>query len=273
MATRLAWHTDGTVVWACVATTSSTVVAAAQKDKFNGEENTTAYTTYASSTSLAFNFPSACTIESIKFKSSGSETFVCQVSTDSLYGYDGTWTDVLASTTHTGSTTVIGDYTITTPTSSQWFKFKATNALGSIGILHLFGAYDDPGFEIWDVDETAEFLENYPMSLTDAPNNGPYSDYAEFKIKNTDDAAHTYTVYVLPVKDGGDTIISSYFTIGHDANEDTEWTKVDGDTGYTTASVAAGDFSIPLRVYADFTAVQNTADGYHEFFVKVVEIS
>jgi hypothetical protein len=129
--------------------------------------------------------------------------------------------------------------------------------------FHLFGEYDSPNFEFWDAAETAELTDNY-QALDTAPNSEAYSDFIAFKIKNTDSATHSYTVTVVALKYGGDSIISNYFTLSDDDGATKE-------SSLAISNLTASSFSDELRIYADISAANNPADGYHYYYAKIVE--
>lgn len=269
MSTRLAYNIDGTICYRGDAFASTQyIIDPYWVNNFNGDITWGGNADFGAD-QFAFNFPAVTTIRSFAYRGTEDRVFTAYVSSNSINGYDGTWTLVGDSYSYFSSGRTLTTYNITTPTPCTWFKFVGNTQIRYAVNIFLFGDYAQPNYSLCNTNGVV-FTEEYPLSLTQAANNAPYSNFAEFKIKNNHNASHTYKVYVLPVRAAGDSFISNYFTIGHDVGG--VWTKVDGDLGYTTASVTAnGGFSEILRVYADFSIAQNTADGYHYFVVKVVE--
>jgi hypothetical protein len=201
-------------------------------------------------------------------------TVSVEVSTNSSDGVDGDWTEVLA------STATVPDYKMNyytlTPFSANWMRIR-----GSIGTyftesirvqrLMLFGNYDAPNYEFWDGLGVggAKLTANY-LNMDDAPNSSNYSDYEAFTIKNTnpDLLTHTYVVTVETHKFDGDTFIDNYFTLSDKGNSTTPGDKL---PTITVTDLAADAYSTELRIYADLLQLENPIDGYHYWYIKVVE--
>jgi hypothetical protein len=198
------------------------------------------------------------------------------VSSDSVSGAinDGTWVEVGSHyfTTATNSGTATTEMnTLQNPQSGTWLSMRNYGSNNAIVCLQLFGEYDNPTFELWDTEPTpAILISDYPAALNEAPNHSDYSDYSSFKIKNVSGSDKSYLVKINFTSWATDTFINNYFTVGHLVIDN--WTKVDGNTGYTTATVPNNTFSEELRVYADFTKAQNSANGMHYFSVIVEEV-
>lgn len=203
-----------------------------------------------------------------------ASTISCEVSTDSSDGKDGTWVNVLASTATVASYQM--NYYTLTPFSCTWLRIR-----GSVGSaiysdirvqrLLLFGNYDTPNFEFWDgLGVGGSKLIVNELEMDDAPNSTNYSDYEAFTIKNTnpDGLAHTYQVSVSAHKLNGDTFIDNYFTLSDKGNSTTPGDKV---ATLDIIDLANGAYTPELRVYADLTDLQNPIDGYHYWYIKVVE--
>jgi hypothetical protein len=209
------------------------------------------------------NFPSTLYIEKISVILTKASTLSASVSSDSTNGLDGNWTVVASGVSYSSPLFALD---IPIDATCTWVRFAQSSSIGFVDEFHVFGEYDSPSFEFWNLSETQELSDGYSLLLENAQNHSDYSDYEPFKIKNTntDGVPHSYAITVTPIKYGGDSLITNYFTL----SEDNGATKV---STINIVELQPGAFSAELRVYADIPAVNNPADGYHYFTVKVVE--
>lgn len=277
MSKRIYWSQDGTALWHSVDNINRTQADQNQRTTMDSDPTWTTGVMewkngadYSQTIYLYMNFPSAVQIDKIGicFNVDLSQAVNTQVlvSNDSTTGIDGNWTEVLAPTSVPSST--VTQYIEPTPTSCTWLKIilphpSYPGIREHLRKLMLFGTYNTPQFELWTGDGSSIITQEY-AEMDNAPNSLDYSHYESFQIRNTDGVAHTYNITISPLKVGGDTIVSNYFTLSSD----------DGVTKAPTLNIsnlAAGQLSGEIRVYCDLPALSNPADGYHYWSVKVAE--
>jgi hypothetical protein len=275
MSLRINWSKDGTILWRSKdnglsiynALTQSEMDALDSDPLYNpaGVFNTG----QSSNNWLCFNFPQEIEIDKIQIAHGGDDSSIkyIEVSSNSNSGIDGQWTSIWTAD-YIPESTLIQDVLITNPTPGTWLRMKNWKASvasnHSIYKLLLFGEYTSSRYEFWNISETQQLTEDYPLLLENAPNHTDYTDYEPFKVKNTDSIQHSYEITIQAIRYGGDSLVTDYFTL----SEDSGATKV---TTITITNLQPGGFTPELRIYADIPSVNNPANGYHYFAIKVVE--
>lgn len=271
---RIIWSKDGTVAWKWNATEGSvTAISAANMTIMDGvstSSNTVNLYSGAvtTKTGMILNFPGVIRVSKIGMKINligGSSTLIIKTSADSTTGVDGTWT-----TAYSGSWPTVGEYgelIMTTVSDALWIRFNWEPNFTNEPLcyaFHVFGEYQAPRFEFWNVGETAELPNDYPFDLPVAGNRTDYSDRFQFKLKNLDSSVHTYSVSIEALDYNGDAIVTDHITL-----------SVNGGTNKASSvnvsSVSAGGFSSAIDVWGDMTTAHNPANGYHFFRIKVTE--
>lgn len=265
---RIHWSTDGTLAYFWLSQLMSrTALSAADKQIIDSQPyQETNAGVWADG--IILGFPKNIKIEFIRVCHTGGTSNFAKdvwVSTDSTNGLDGTWTQIVTNVSYTAY-----QYTELTASSvinCRWLRIKhhampAENTYARS--VHIFGEYQSPRFEFWDAAGSAELTAEYPLSLDDAENGSTYTDYVAFKLKNTDSASHDYSLSVVPLKYGGDSIVSNYIKLSTDSGSNKS-------TTVTISGLAAGNLSGEIRLYGDLTAVQNPGDGLHQFAVDCTE--
>jgi hypothetical protein len=226
---------------------------------------------YDPGSGLALQFADLVQLHSVKVifiaAVSPLKVYICADDVPGNYdpvGHPETWTQILNQTYTTGYSYI--EFSFSPIADAKWVLIDGEGV--NIYTLQLFGEYPSPKFEFWNTGETAELNTlQIPLPMPNAPNSVDYHQYLNFKIKNTDSSAHTYSLGIYAIKTGGDTFITNYFTL---AKYSDGYTKAGS---ITLASIAAGNFSENLRVYGDFVKNANPADGKHYFVINVTETS
>jgi hypothetical protein len=268
MSTRINWSKDGTQAYSySIGSNTKSALSSAQSQILDGDIYKDAAVGIGDGMGceLMLNFPDTLSINKIGIKHNyNNSTVRLFVSSNSLDGIDGTWTEVINGT-YTNST-VYQEFSCDS-TSCTWARIRISSG-GYPGTYcaFVFGDYQAAAFEYWDSTAVAKLSVDYPFTFVDAPNNFDYSHRTQFTIKNTDSSAHTYTINITPVRYQGDSFITNYFTLSKDGGT----TK---NTTITTASVAADTCSEVIDIWAIFTKAQNLADGFHYFSIQAMEAS
>ena len=222
---------------------------------------------------VVFNFASPVQIDKFAFRAHSSDSnaadgITAQYSTNTTTGGDGDWISI-------SSSMVIGKWGYTkemavTPTSTQWFRllfhtggsqpFRDMN----VSVIHLWGTYDTPQFEMWDDLEVGILDTEIALSFPVAESYADYDETISFKIKNVDASAHTYNITVLALPYSGDTFVTTYFKVS-ETGGDTDVTTL------TTASVASGAFSAQIDVGVVLSSINNPKDGNHYLRLLIEE--
>lgn len=270
---RIHFEYDGTLVWSINNTVHYKI--AVTQPQCNGLEYTPdrvdTYTInsnagdYGQVPGIAFNFPGECQISKIQIKTTGIGSPInAFVSEDSTDGFDGAWTQVLNGTQN------LTAYTLFTfgllPTTCRWLKI-VTNAPSNWGVmsLYLFGEYQSSErYQFWDAAGNYQLTGDYPLQFPDSNMITDYHQTQSFKIKNTDSSPHSYQVNIEPIRNNGDALITNGWTLSTDGGS----TK---QASVTVGPVSAGAFSGAITVCADFLKTANPGDGYHYWYIDVLE--
>jgi hypothetical protein len=268
---RINWSNDGTLLYELDHANIKTAFIQNSKDILDGDlyksdtiGKLNATTTY----SLLYNFPDTITINKIGFKISNpssweGEQWSLWASADSTDGVDGEWIEVY--TFARPSTYTYIEHTVDIQ-NVKWLKGPIVNSSQTWYNFSIFGEYTEPNFELYDANGTSKLnTENLFSETTTISNVVDYSDRKQFKIKNTTDTEHSYTVSIEPLKYGGDLIITNYFSLSSDNGTTKSQTVV-------TSTVAPGELCEEvIDIWIDLLAVDNTGDGWHYFSINVVE--
>jgi hypothetical protein len=273
-ARRLHWAVDGTRGWRLTSWNPGTKVEWSANEKRSVDDDMYNWNTGGHPgchNGIILQFPAPVTLERIKGQLTAAwdpiRIYNIEVSADSNDGFDGVWLPVGTGTQ--GNSPMYFDLSLVPISGVRWLRAAIVadwqdNYNGCAGFW-VFGSYDEPRWEFYDASGVSVLnYPDHPLTFPDAANDVDYHQYLEFKIKNLDVATHSYSLTVYVLKYNGDSIISNYIKLSKDGGS----TK---STTITLTGLSAGVFSDVIRVYADMTAAQNPADGYHSFMIDVVE--
>lgn len=271
MSKRLFWSVDGTKCYGIRPGLNKYTYTQYQKDVLDATayddlsiSEVTSFLTY-----ISWNFPAPVTVSKVGWRNSNPENLTFYVSDDTdaspIPGDTGTWTEVKASTLTTGN--FYDEIDMTTPTASRWFRVVASNTMNApMYAMHLFGEYVSPRVELCDIAGTRITDEAW-FEFSTASNSGDYLETKQFKIKNNDTAAHTYTVTIDQTDYNDVPFITDRFKL-------TSASQASPVITYTTPSVTGGGtFSEDITVTATINSADNPANGWYYPKVTVTEAS
>lgn len=220
---------------------------------------------------LIWNFPQPVRIDKLGCWMQAAVGGSFQVSDDTdnsaVPGVTGTWTTVktIVSTVPGSS---FGFHVMDTPTYSRWFRWnKGSQWWVHVWALHLFGEYESPLVQLYDIEATPALITDptyfdFPAATT----NIEYAEEIPFKVHNNDVEDHTYLVTLSPQNYEGVTFIDDHFTLSVDGGT----TKV---SGLTTELIIPGGNSQTIVMHADIPSVENPGTGWYYPKITVTTVT
>lgn len=211
---------------------------------------------------------STITLERLSAYFSYDRALTWEYSTDTTDGYsDGTWSPMPEMVDGGGS--ALRDITLGTPIAGVKairFSSPSYGVKGSLFDLKIFGAYEEPSFEITD-DLGVPLDGEYPISFSESANIGSAFDATvEFYISNTDVVDHTYRVTIGGVGDSR-ALMEKSGNLKISEGGGTEYSKtIDVDV------VAAG-ISGAIAIHANIAAADFVEPGLQFFSIDIEEIA
>lgn len=264
---RINYSKDGTKLYRYNFSTNTKAIISSDDMSVLDSDIYTANQVSFSSNSLMFNFPSSINIDKVGVKfnqPSRPSGWQLSYSADSTDGIDGTWIDVPQTFSHTNNTYTEWEILLN---SIKWLRLPSADIDGACYNIFIFGEYENSTFEIWDANGSGELnTEVYPFGITGVTSYTDYSDKKQFKIKNKTDFTKNYNITISPVRYGGDSIISNYFSLSLDGGT----TKASNITLY---NVEPGAFSAEVvDIWTDLLSTNNPGDGYHYYSILIEEV-
>jgi hypothetical protein len=264
MGQRINWALDGTLIYARSAA-NATSAAFSSAEMLSLDELQGAFTgvdidaKVASGNGIVLNFPSPISVDKIGLYIDATETITIDYSLDATGpGSSTTWTSLVSGVSYSPANSY-QEFSFA-PVTTQWLRVYSSSTINLMYSLLVFGEYTSPRFEFWSNDTTpVEFTANYPMLFPTIGNDADSGDLdLYFKLKNTHTSTHSYSLEVQAVK-------------YNDATETTLITSNITVLPTTITNLASGALSDPVRLRANFSAINNPADGYHYFKIVVTE--
>lgn len=271
---RINYAKDGTRLY-CKNLNTNTKIAYAQGSLniLDGDTTSTSYVGKASNETnyrILFNFPDLINISKVGIKTmpasgTGQMTNLSILySSDSTDGIDGTWVE--HNTLFSANDAEYTEWEINI-SNIKWIAMPSFSGVNSFYSIFIFGEYISPRFEVWDVNGTQELKSgDFTFGITNISSNYDYEGKSSFKVKNTTEYTKNYSISILPLKYGGDTVITDNFFLSKDAGV----TKLQSITIYDVLpNTLSQDI---IDIYASILAINNPGDGNHLYTVVVEEV-
>lgn len=218
--------------------------------------------------SITINLPLSHNIYGLGLKREEGETgnanLEISISNNSSDGTDGTW-ELFDVVQLTGSS-----YSEKKATTKQakWIRIKNMSMTVPVKLscLFMFGLPSIITYYIYEADGITQVpMKGYQAEFPVATNVDSYHQQISFRIKNVDTLKTQYSLSVKGYRVPPDPI-EQYFTLSTESNPDKK-------TTITTPVIAPGDLSEVIKINLDLTIEQNPADGFHLFYVDIIEIN
>lgn len=275
MSLRINWSKDGTRAYnANTGTANKLPLAQATMDKLDAEPWTGSLSDKSETELISggeyicFNFPSPVTLDHLAIMSPVSYATQLEYSLDTdtteVPGLLGTWVAFNAGETHPALDYY--EHAPVSPVSTSWIRIAATHWYTDNYAIHLFGAYDNPRFELWDTEAIpAPITDPAFLDFLTAPSDTEYIATRAFTIRNNDTDPHTYTVAVDQQEYSDIPFVTESFLVSDDG------TGTNQAVSLVTAEVPASGSSVIITIHAHILPGDNPGDGKYYPKVTVTE--
>jgi hypothetical protein len=263
---RIHWAWDGTIFTTWTYDTTwllGSAIGQSDREKLDGDQLQS--NTYGSGEGYCWQFADPIQLHSIKtcLPAGTNRIFnawISNVDTPSNYNPTGNpdWTQIMFSAAYGAANFAYVESAFSPIQDAKWLLFGSNVNFNLTRSLHLFGEYNAPKFEYWNVGETAELNTlQIPLVFPNAPNSVDYHQYKSYKLKNLDSSAHDYSLTVKSIKSPASGFITDNFKLGKESDGYVKSGTI------ALSNVPASDFSEEIRLYGDILKNVNPADGNH----------